>query len=142
MSAERARVTAGTTRQRTLGLLVAGLALAVATPLSLAVTSGLGAYLLHPAVFAAQACPFLLAGLLWLPRRNPTEILIGQWVARLLLIAAALLYLPMITGLMPMGGDMVALAFVAIDAFLVLVPVAATVILHGVLYFRRDGSRE
>ena len=124
-------------RRRTLGLLLAGLLLAVLTPVYLAIALGLEGYLLHPAIFAAQAVPYLLAGALWLPCRTPPATSIGQGLSGLLLVSAGLLYIPMLTGLLSMGGDMVGLAFISISVVTVAAVLAVTVIAHSVLYIRR-----
>ena len=126
------------TRRRTLGLLLAGLLLALATPGYLAFAHpGLRGYLLPPVLFAGQAAPYLLAAALWLPWRSPPATTIGLGLAGVLLLTAGLLYIPMLTGLVPMGGDMVGLAFVSIAAATALVLVVATLVAHGLLYLRR-----
>ncbi|MEW5977584.1 MAG: hypothetical protein AB1898_17460 [Acidobacteriota bacterium] len=124
-------------RRRTAGLLLAGFLLAVGTPVYLASARGLGVYLLHPAIFVAQAAPYLIAAGLWLPCRSAPRALVGQGLAALLLLAAGVLYIPMLTGLVPVGGDMVALGFMVIDAITVLVLLVVTVVAHGLLYLRR-----
>lgn len=128
-------------RRRILGLLVAALLLAVGTPAYLAL-SGAGANLLHPEIFAVQTTPYLLAAVLWLPVRSAPSLTAGQWVAGLLLLTAAVLYLPMVTALVPMGGDMVGLAFTFTTGITLVVLAAATVIAHAVLYLRRRGARD
>ena len=119
-------------------LLLAGLLLAVGTPVWLAYALGLEVYLLHPVILVLQAAPYLLAGALWLPRRTQPASSIGQWVAGALLAAALLLYVPMLTGLGPrLGGDMVALLFAGIDAVTALAVLLAAAIAHAALYVRR-----
>lgn len=126
-------------RRRILGLLVAALLLAVGTPAYLAL-SRIGANLLHPEIFAAQTTPYLLAAAFWLPVRSAPALTAGQWVAGLLLLTAAVLYTPMLTGLVPMGGDMVGLVFIFTAGITLVVLVVATVIAHAVLYLRRRGG--
>jgi hypothetical protein len=102
------------TRRHALALLVAGLILALGTPAYLAyVDSGIRGYLLHPTLFLIQATPFGIAAVSWLPgwlKLPPTGVLL---LSALLCLSAAILYLPMLTRLVPMGGDMVGIAFVA-----------------------------
>jgi ABC-type xylose transport system permease subunit len=134
-----------TRRRRTLGFLLVGLLLAVATPGYLAWSLGLEVYLLHPAIFAAQAVPYLLAGAFWLPFRTAPATSISQGLAGLLLIAAGILYVPMLTGLLPMGGDMVALAFALIDVVTLIFVLAVTAIAYLFLYAdrrRRTGENQ
>ena len=128
------------TRRRTLGFLLAGALLAVGTTGYLALTRpGLQGYLLHPLIFASQAAPYLLAAALWLPWRSAPGATAGQVLAGLLLLSAALLYLPMLTGLFPVGGDMVGLGFIMFGGVTALGIVVATLVAHGILYLRRRG---
>jgi hypothetical protein len=123
---DRSRVVVG-------ALLGAGLVLAVATPWYVGVSNGLETYLRHPAVFAMQAVPYLLAAALWLPVRTPRLQTIGLVVAWVMLVAAVLVYLPMLTGWFPMGGDMVALAFLFIEVVTVVVVLVVTLVAHVVV---------
>src|SRR5262245_26375221 len=100
------------TKRRTLYFLVGALMLSVGTPAYLGLARpGMAGYLLNPIVFAAQSLPYLLAAGLWLPWRSARAGTIGQVLAGVLLLVASVLYIPMITGLWPTGGDMVALGF-------------------------------
>lgn len=127
-----------TTRRRTLALLLAALVLAVGTPGFLALArDDLRGYLLHPAIFVMQATPYLLAGAFWLPFRTKPATTVAQWIAGALLLAALLLYLPMVTGLLPTGGDMVGLTFVAITVVTISAIAVVTVVAWGLLYVRR-----
>lgn len=127
-----------TSRRRTLGLLLGALTLAVGTPGYLAVADPeLRGYLLHPAIFIVQAAPYLVAGMFWLPFRTKPATTVAQWVAGALLLAACLLYVPMLTGFVPMGGDMVGLAFVAITVATISAITVVTVVAWGLLYVRR-----
>jgi hypothetical protein len=128
-------------RRRTLGLLLAGLLLATGTPGFLALARpGLKLYLLHPVIFLGQAVPYLLAGALWLPCRSQPRTTIGRWLAGLLLLTAGVLYLPMLTGLLPMGGDMVGLLFITISAVTALAVLLVSGIAHGLISLRRSGE--
>ncbi|MEZ4588726.1 MAG: hypothetical protein R2909_20305 [Gemmatimonadales bacterium] len=125
-------------RRRTTLLLALGLALALGTPAYLALSRAeLSGYLLHPAIFALQAAPFALAGAIWLPRRDPAALAMGQWVAVALMVASAALYLPVVADVLPTGGDMIAMAFVGLAALTTLVAVVASLVAQAVLVVRR-----
>ena len=122
---------------RTRVLIFAGLTLAVGTPGVLALFDpDLRGYLLHPVLFAILAAPYCLAALLWLPRflrLTPTS---AQVLGALLFLSAAALHVPMLIGMVPMGGDMVGLAFVFIAVGTGLGIVVATVVALGVQWLR------
>jgi hypothetical protein len=124
-------------RQRTVEMLIAGLALSTGTPLYLALSNGLETYLLHPGLFLVVSVPFVLAGALWLPYRTKPGTTAGLAVSGVLLLAAVLIHMPMLTGLVPMGGDMVALAFVVIALALGLFVVTGTALAQAWLFVRR-----
>jgi hypothetical protein len=129
-------------RRQTLCFLLGGLLLALGTPTYLALSRpGLETYLLHPYVLAAQVLPYLVAAGLWLPWRSPQATAIGQVLARLLFLAAVLLYLPMITGLWSTGSDMVGLAFFLIAAGTTMSLLVITLIAFGVLWLRQRDHR-
>ena len=89
-----------TTKRRTLYFLLGGLLLSIGTPVYLGLARpGRAVYLLNPVVFAAQSLPYFLAAGLWLPWRSARASTIGQVLAGLLFLVAALLYIPVITGL-------------------------------------------
>lgn len=99
------------------GLLLAGLGLALGTPLFLALAApDLAGYLLHPAILLGQAVPYVLCAGLWLPWRAPAAGTSAVVLATLLLLAALVLYLPMLAAPGARGGDMIGLAFLAISA--------------------------
>lgn len=126
------------TRRRTLGFLLTGLVLAVGTPVYLAFTRGLEVYLIDPTLLLAQAFPYLLACAFWAPYRTPPATSIGLGLAIVLLVTAGLIYIPMLTGLFPMGGDMVALTFIGVDAVTTLAVLVVTAIAYALLYFHRQ----
>jgi hypothetical protein len=119
-------------------VLGAGLVLAVATPWYVGISNGLETYLRHPAVFTMQAVPYLLAAAFWLPVRSPPLHTIGLVVAWVMLVTAALVYVPMLTGWFPMGGDMVALAFAVIDVVTICLVLLVTLVAHIVVRLRAD----
>jgi hypothetical protein len=123
---------------KTAALLGAGLVLAVATPWYVGVSNGLETYLHHPTLFAMQAAPYLLAAALWLPCRTPRLQTIGLVVAWVMLVAATLIYVPMVTGWFPMGGDMVALTFAVIDVVTVFPVLLVALVAHVVVRLRAD----
>lgn len=104
------------TKRYALGCLLGGLALAVATPAYLAYAAPhLAGYLLHPVLFLLQIVPYLLCGALWLPWRAPRAATTALVLSLLLLLAAAIIYVPMILARGTRGGDMIGLAFVGIS---------------------------
>ena len=109
---DEARSSVTTTKRKTLYFLLGGLLLSIGTPTYLGLARpDVGFYLLQPTIFAVQSLPYLLAAGLWLPWGSPRASRIGQVLASLLFLVAVLLYIPMLTGLWPTGGDMVALGF-------------------------------
>jgi hypothetical protein len=130
-----------TTRRRTLYLLLGGLLLSVGTPAYLALTrSGARFYLLHPAIFALQIIPYVLAAGLWLPWRSTRTRRIAVWLAGVLFFADVLLYVPILTGLLPTGGDMIALGFFMIAIVTTACILAATLAAFGVSWMRQRGT--
>jgi hypothetical protein len=131
------RSSLNTTKRRTVYLLLCGLLLSVGTPAHLALSRpGSAGYLLHAEIFAGQSLPYLLAAVLWLPWRSARACELGQVLAGLLLLAAGLLYVPMLTGLWATGGDMVGLAFLAIAGVLTVSLVLITLAACGMLWLR------
>ena len=123
---------------RALGLIVAGLLLAVGTPWYLAFADpAIRGYLFHPVLFAIQAAPYLLAALLWLPKRFRLSAASAQVLAALLFLSSVLFYIPMLVGLVPTGGDMIGLAFVAIAIGTGVGIVVITLVAYGVQWMRR-----
>jgi hypothetical protein len=102
---------------------------------------GLAIYLLHPAIVVAQSLPYLVAASLWLPWRSPPAGRLGQWLARVLLLATAALYIPMLIGWWSTGGDMVGLAFFMIAAGLVVSILLATLVTYTALWLRARRPR-
>jgi hypothetical protein len=99
------------------GLLLAGLGLAVGTPLFLAFSApDLAGYLLHPAILLGQTVPYVVCACVWLPRRAPAAAKSAVVLATLLLLAALVLYPPMLATPGARGGDMIGMAFIAISA--------------------------
>jgi hypothetical protein len=97
------------------GLLLAGLVLAVGTPLYVVyAVPGLAGYLLHPAILVGQAVPYLLCAGLWLPWRAPGAATTAVVLSGLLLLAGLLIYGPMVWDPAAQAGDMIGLLFIAI----------------------------
>jgi putative effector of murein hydrolase LrgA (UPF0299 family) len=121
------------TKWKALYLLAGSAALSVGTPAIVAATQpGARFYLLQPIVFGAQVIPNLVAAALWLPWRSVRASKVGLLLATLLFVASALFYVPVLTGIVPTGGDMIALgyllfAFVTLVSILVATAVAYTV---------------
>lgn len=105
------------TKRYALGFLLGGLALAVATPAYVAhAAPHLAGYLLHPGLFLGQIVHYLLCGALWLPWRAPGAATTALVLSLLLLVAAVIIYVPMIWAPGAGGGDMVGLALVGVSA--------------------------
>jgi hypothetical protein len=113
------------------GLLAGGFVLAVATPFYLSYSRpSVAGYLLHPSVYVLQALPYGLAAALWLPRWS------WSWrgdatstvLAALLLATSLALYGPVVLAPRQWGGDMIALAFLAMSG----ATTAVILILSGV----------
>jgi len=101
------------TKRRTLYLLAGSAVLSVGTPAIVAATQpGARFYLLQPVVFGAQVVPNLVAAALWLPWRSARAGKVALVLAGILFVGSALFYLPMATGLVPTGGDMIALGYI------------------------------
>jgi hypothetical protein len=103
--------------QRTAGwLLVAGLTLAVGTPIYLGLAAPhLSVYLLNPVILLCQPVPYLVCAGLWLPWRAPAAARIARILGGLLLLVALILYLPMLWAPGSKGGDMIGFAFILIS---------------------------
>jgi hypothetical protein len=125
------------TRQRTIVLLLGGLLLAVGTPVYLGLTRpGMATYLLNRDILLAQSAPYFLAAAFWLPWTSPGARAVGQWLALALLFVAAVLYLPAITGLVPVGGDMVGLGAILVATVTSVSVVVISLIAGAVLWLR------
>lgn len=97
------------------GLLLAGFVLAIGTPLDLVRRAPyLSGSLLHPLILAGQTVPYLVCAALWLPWKARDAETAALILAAILLLAALVLYLPMLLARAP-GGDMVGLAFILIS---------------------------
>ena len=100
-------------KRKTLYFLLGTAALSIGTPAIVAATQpGERFYLLQPIVFGAQVIPNLVAAVLWLPWRSPRASKVALVLAGILFAASALFYIPIVTGLVPTGGDMIALGYV------------------------------
>jgi hypothetical protein len=98
------------------GLLLAGLTLAVGTPIYLGLAAPhLSVYLLNPFILLCQPVPYLVCAGLWLPWRALAAARIALILAGLLLLAALVLYLPMLRAPGAQGGDMIGFAFILIS---------------------------
>ncbi len=130
-----------TTKRRTLYFLLGGLVLSLGTPAYLGLTRpGMAGYLLNPEILGTQSVPYLLAAGLWLPLRSPRASAAGQVLAGVLFVVAVLLYIPMVTGLLPTGGDMVGLGFLLIAAVTTVSILLVSLIVFGVLWLRQRAA--
>ena len=118
-----------TTKQKTLYFLLGSAALSIGTPAVVAATQpGSRFYLLQTIVFGAQIIPNVVAAALWLPWRSPRASKVALVLAGVLFVASALFYIPIITGLVPTGGDMIALGYVLFAIVTLISILVATVI--------------
>lgn len=127
-------------RRYAVGLLSCALLLAVGTPAYVAfAVPDLANYLLHPAIFLVQLLPYGICAGLWLPRRTPDAAATGVLISALLLLAALVVYVPILWAPGKRGGDMIGLAFVAISAGTVTVLLLASAL--ALLVLRMHGRR-
>jgi hypothetical protein len=130
-------------RRRTLYFLLGGLLLSVGTPVYLAVSRpGVAGYLLQPVILVSQVLPYLLGAALWLPPRSPRVSRIGMVLSGVLALSSCLLYVSILTGLIPTGGDMIGLGFLIIDAVTTLTLIVLTLTAFALLRLRRRGPEE
>lgn len=123
------------------GLLLAGLALAVSTPLYLGLAAPhLSVYLVNPVILLGQAVPYLLCAGLWLPWRGSAAARTALMLAGLLLIAALAVYLPMLLSPGGRGGDMVGFAFILISIVTTVAVILGSGIAGLVLWLRFKGE--
>jgi hypothetical protein len=100
------------------GLLLAGLMLAVGTPLYIGLAAPhLSVYLLNPFIVVCQPVPYLVCAGLWLPWRALAVARIARVLAGLLLVVALVLYVPMLWAPGAKGGDMIGFAFILISVW-------------------------
>jgi hypothetical protein len=98
------------------GLLTGGFVLVVATPSYLSYSRpSVAGYLLHPSVYVLQALPYGLAAALWLPRWRWRGDATPTVLAALLFATSLALYGPVVLAPGQWGGDMIALAFLAMS---------------------------
>jgi hypothetical protein len=74
---------------------------------------------------------------LWLPWRSADLIRVAQLLARALFVAAALFYLTMLTGIFPVGGDMIGLGFILIALGTLALVVIGTGLGFALVWVRR-----
>ena len=122
-------------------LLSGGALIAVATPAYVAYAApDLAGYLLHPAIFLIQLLPYMVCAGLWLPRRTPAAATTAVIMSASLLLAAVAMYGPMVWAPESRGGDMIALAFVAISLGTTVAVLAGSALAALVLRLRRDAG--
>jgi putative effector of murein hydrolase LrgA (UPF0299 family) len=121
------------TKLRTLYLLAGSAVLSIGTPAVVAMTQpGARFYLLQPIVFGAQVVPNLVAAALWLPWRSARASTVALILAGVLFVASLLFYIPVITGIVPTGGDMIALGYILFAIVTVAAIVVSTVVAFAV----------
>lgn len=121
------------TKRRTAGFLLGAAVLSIGTPAVTAFTQpGARFYLLQTMVFAGQVFPNLLAAGLWLPWRSAWASKVGLWLSAVLFGASALFYLPVMTGIVPTGGDMIALGYLLFAIVTSISIVVVTLLTFGV----------
>jgi len=83
-------------------------------------------------VFAAQVIPNLVATGLWLPWPSARASKVALLLARIFFFASALFYIPVMTGILPTSGDMIALGYVLFAMVTVAAILVATVVAFAV----------
>jgi hypothetical protein len=125
------------TKQKTLYFLLGSALLAIATPAVIAVTQPAARfYLLQPMIFAGQIVPALVAAAVWLPWRSARANRVALVLSRLYFVGSALFYLPVITGILPTGGDMIGLGYFLFAVVSVVLIVAVTLIAFLISWVR------
>jgi hypothetical protein len=123
------------TKRRTLYLLLASAVLSVGTPAIVAATQpGARFYLRYPLIFGAQVVPSLVAAALWLPWRSARASRMGLVLASVLCMGSVLVDVPVATGIIPTGGDMMAVGYVVLALGTVVAILAATAIGFAVVW--------
>jgi hypothetical protein len=124
------------------GLLLAGLTLAVGTPIYLGLAAPrLSVYLLNPVILLCQPVPYLVCAGLWLPWRALAAARIALVLAGLLLLAALVLYVPMLWAPGAQGGDMIGFAFMLISTVTTLGLLVGSAVAAVGLWLRGRGRR-
>ncbi len=131
------------TKRKTAWCLLGAALLSIGTPAIVALTQpGARFYLLQPMIFAGQVLPNLLAAGLWLPWRSARASKVGLLLALLLFVASALLYIPVVTGILPTGGDMIALGYILVALVTTASILIATLVAFSVSWvLNRRGSQ-
>jgi hypothetical protein len=129
-------------RRNTLFWLLGATALATGTPAVVGLMhSAARFYLLQAYIFVVQAFPYLVAAALWLPWRAPDPARIVHTLARALFYAAAVFYAAMLTGIFPIGGDMIGLGVILVALTTLALIVSATIVAFAMLWVRRRRDR-
>jgi len=98
------------------GFLLAGLLLAIGTPVYVALAApDLSGYLMQPVILLGQAVPYVVCAALWLPWRSRAAATPSLILAALLFAATLVLYLPILWAPGRRGGDMIGLAYILIS---------------------------
>jgi hypothetical protein len=119
-------------------LLLAAAVIAVASPAWLALADGQATYLWHPGVLVPQVVPFVVAAALWLPRGSRLADVTVWWCAATLCGLSALVTGAIVSDVLPMDGDMVALGFLAVAAAFGAVVLLTTAFAQALRLWRRD----
>jgi len=125
-------------------LLIAGLVLAVGTPLQVArATPHLTAYLMHPVILLLQTIPYVVCAAIWLPWSGRSAALSALALASLLFLAALVIYLPALLAPGKRGGDMIGLWYVLTSVTLTAGVLAGSALAGLILWLRvRARQRE
>jgi hypothetical protein len=124
------------------GLLLAGLTLAVGTPIYLGLAAPhRSVYLLNPVILLCQPVPYVVCAGLWLPWRALAAARIALVLAGLLLLAALVIYVPMLWSPGAHGGDMIGFGFLLIATVTTLGVLVGSAVAALGLWVRVRGRR-
>ena len=126
------------TRTKAFSYILGGLLLAVGQPAISALTDpGQRFYMLQPLIYIWQPIPYVVAAALWLPWGSARAARVGLVLARLLFVCAALFYIPIMTGLVGSGSDMVVLGYILFSIVTTAAVLLATLIGFATSWIRR-----
>ena len=124
-------------KRQTLYFLIGAAVLSIGTPaVGAATQAGACFYLLQPMIFITQLVPNLVAAVLWLPWRSARANRVALALSCVYFVGSALFCIPVMTGILPTGGDMIGLGYFLFAAVSVVLVVAISAIAFSVSWLR------